>query len=83
MAEAEADHLPASQVVRELMREHVVHRREERGHEASVARKVEAARVCVRAGSGVPSEEIDAEFAARCARAELPSMPGRPRGPQH
>ncbi|MDX6752234.1 antitoxin of toxin-antitoxin stability system [Geminicoccaceae bacterium 1502E] len=69
VAEAEADQLPASQVVRELMREYVARRREERAHHDFLRRKVEAARASMRAGSFVPNEEVEAEFAARRARA--------------
>jgi len=31
--------------------------------------KVERARVFMRAGQGIPNEEVEAEFAARCKRA--------------
>ncbi|MGK9165241.1 antitoxin of toxin-antitoxin stability system [Inquilinus limosus] len=69
MAEAEAAHRPASQVMRELMREFVQRRREEREYDEFLRRKVEIARASMRAGRGRSNEEVEAEFAAR--RAEL------------
>ncbi len=55
VAEAEAAHRPASQVVRELMREFVRRQREERDYETFLRGKVEQSRASMRAGSG-PSE---------------------------
>ncbi len=68
MAEAEASHRPASQVVRELMRDFVRRQREEREHAAFLERKVAVARASVREGRGRSHEEVEAEFAARRAR---------------
>jgi predicted transcriptional regulator len=65
MAEAEAAHRPASQVVRELMREFVQRQREARDYDGFLRRKVEVARASVRAGRGRSSEEVETEFAAR------------------
>jgi predicted transcriptional regulator len=61
MAAAEASHRPASQVVRELMREFV----ERQEHAAFLQRKVDNARLSVRARRGRPYEEVEADFAAR------------------
>jgi len=69
MAEAEATHRPASQVMRELMRDFVQRRREEREYDEFLRRKVEIARASMRAGRGRSNEEVEAEFAA--LRAEL------------
>ncbi|WP_205744471.1 antitoxin of toxin-antitoxin stability system [Dyella sp. M7H15-1] len=69
MAEAEAAHRPASQVLRELMREFVQHQREARNYDEFLRRKVEAGRASMRAGLGRPNEEVEAEFAARRANA--------------
>jgi len=69
MAEAEATHRPASQVMRELMREFVQRRREEREYDDFLRRKVEIARASMRADRGQSNKEVEAEFAAR--RAEL------------
>jgi len=67
VAEAEAAHRPASQVVRELMREFVQRQREAREYDEFLHRKVEAGRISVRAGVGCSNDELEAEFAARRA----------------
>ncbi len=69
MAEVKAAHRPASQVIRELMREFVRRQREARDYDAFLLRKVEAARAQKRKGQHFSNEEVEAEFAAR--RAEL------------
>ena len=69
LAEAEAAHRPASQIVRELMREFVQRQREARAYDAFLRKKVEAARSSVRAGRGRSNDEVEAGFATR--RAEL------------
>ncbi len=69
MAEAEASHRPASQVLRELMREFVDRQRQAREYDAFVGRKVEAGRASMRAGVGRSNEEVEAKFAARRASA--------------
>lgn len=65
MAEAEASHRPASQVVRELMREFVERQREARDYDEFLRRKVEAGRASMKAGLGRPNDAVEAEFAAR------------------
>ncbi|WP_347909995.1 antitoxin of toxin-antitoxin stability system [Pseudomonas grandcourensis] len=72
MAEAEAAHRPASQIVREMMRQFVQTQRESREYEAFLQRKVDTARVSMRAGDGLTNDEVEAEFAARRRRAKLP-----------
>ena len=69
MAAAEALHRPASQIVRELMRDFVQRQRDEQAYDALLQGKVDAARGSVRAGRGVPNETVEAEFAARRGRA--------------
>ena len=69
MAEAEASHRPASQVLRELMREFVERQRQAREYDAFLASKVEAGRVSMRAGVGRSNDEVAAKFAARRASA--------------
>lgn len=71
MAEAEASHRPASQIVREMMRQFVQTQRESREYEAFLQRKVDKARISMRAGDGLTNEEVEAEFTARRARAAL------------
>ena len=69
MAAAEAAHRPASQVLRELMREFLQRQRETREYNEFLHRKVELARAQAHAGRSYSNEEVEAEFAAR--RAEL------------
>ncbi|MDI6746089.1 MAG: antitoxin of toxin-antitoxin stability system [Rhodocyclaceae bacterium] len=70
MAEAQASHRPASQVLRELMREFVERQRAAREYDQYFQRKVDAGRASMRAGRGRSSEEVEAEFAARRAAAK-------------
>lgn len=67
MAEAEAAHRPASQVVRELMREYVQRQRAAREYEEFLRSKVEVARASMHAGHGQDNDEVELEFAARRA----------------
>ncbi|RON02902.1 CopG family ribbon-helix-helix protein [Pseudomonas brassicacearum] len=69
MAEAEASHRPASQIVREMMRQFVQTQRESREYEAFLQRKVDIARVSMRAGEGLTNDEVEAEFAVRRTQA--------------
>jgi hypothetical protein len=69
IAEAEAAHRPASQVVRELMREYVRARREARDYDAFLERKVAIARDERNRGLGNSNDEVEAAFAARRAAA--------------
>jgi len=68
MAEAQALDRPASQVVRDLMREFVRRQCEAREHEAFVRRKVDAGRKDMRAGRGRANAEVESDNAARRAR---------------
>ena len=65
VAEAQAAHRPASQVVRDLMREYVQQQRKSREYDEFLARKVEAGRASMRAGIGKSNDEVEALFAAR------------------
>lgn len=67
MAEAEAAHRPASQPVRELMRDYVQRQTEARDYKAFVHRKVELARRSMRAGIGRSNDEVSADLAAKRA----------------
>ena len=69
MAEADAAHRPASQVVRELMREFVQRQREARTYDAFLRRKADVARSSMRADRGKSNDEVEAAFAARRAKA--------------
>ncbi|KJZ33425.1 MULTISPECIES: hypothetical protein [Pseudomonas] len=69
MAEAEASHRPASQIVRDMMRQYVQTQRESREYEAFLQRKVDSARISMQAGEGLSNDEVEAQFAARRAQA--------------
>ncbi len=69
MAEAKADHRPASQVMRELMREYIKRQKEAREYEEFLRRKVDAGRASMLSGQGVANDDVEAAFAAR--RAEV------------
>jgi predicted transcriptional regulator len=69
MAEAEAAHRPASQVVRDLMRDFIQRQREAREYDSFLRQKVDVARASVRAGRGRSNEEVEGDAAAR--RADL------------
>jgi predicted transcriptional regulator len=73
MAEAEASHRPASQVVRELMREFIERQRQAREVDAFLRAKVDAARAQIASGQVANSADVEARFAARraalCAKA--------------
>jgi predicted transcriptional regulator len=71
MAEAEAAHRPASQIVREMMRQFVQTQRESREYDAFLQRKVDIARASMHTGDGLTSDEVESEFAARRRRATL------------
>ena len=70
MAEADAAHRPASQIMRDMMRQYVQTQREAREYEAFLQRKVEIARESVRAGDGLNNEDVEAAFAAKRRQAE-------------
>ncbi len=70
IAEAKAADRPASQVLRELMREFIQRQREAREYDAFLQRKIETARASMNSGQGRPDSEVEAEFAARRAHAE-------------
>lgn len=67
MAAAEASHRPASQVVRELMRDYIRREQARKDHADLLARKVAAARRSVAAGQGRDQDSVEADFAARRA----------------
>lgn len=69
MAEAQACHRPASQIIREMMRDFVQKQHESREYEAFLQQKIKLARASVEAQRGHSHEDIEAEFAARRATA--------------
>jgi len=74
MAEAEASHRPASQVVRDLMREFVERQRKAREYDAFLRAKVDTARAQIASGQVASSADVEARFDAR--RAALRSKAG-------
>lgn len=68
MAEVEAIHRPASQVVREFMREFVKHQRQAREYDEFLHHKVEVSRASMRAGLGQSNDEVETKFAVRRAK---------------
>jgi predicted transcriptional regulator len=67
MAEAEASHRPASQVVRELMREFIERQRQAREYDAFLRAKLDVARAQIASGQVASSADVEARFAARRA----------------
>jgi hypothetical protein len=68
LAEAEAAHRGASDVIQELMRDFVGRQQEARAYEAFVRAKVEKAFLSAKAGLGRSHDEVEADFAARRVR---------------
>jgi predicted transcriptional regulator len=67
MAAAEATHRPASQVMRELMRDFVARQQAEDDHRVFVERKVARALRSAHAGEGRSNDAVAADFAERRA----------------
>lgn len=65
MAVAEANHRPASQIMRELMREYVQRERQSLNYQAFLEAKVEKARESISNNQGRTQEEVSADFAIR------------------
>ena len=70
IAEAQAADRPASQILRELMRDFVKQQRQARDYDAFLEKKVEIARTSLLEGKGLGNEEVEAIFAARRAAAD-------------
>ena len=68
MAEAESIHRPASQILRELMRDFVQRQRDSREYDTFLHKKVDMAREQIRDGEHSTSEDVEARFAARRAQ---------------
>lgn len=74
MAEAQASHNPASQILRELMREFLQRQRQAREYDEFLRGKEADAREQVRAGDYATADDVEARSAAR--RAQLLSKAG-------
>lgn len=68
MAEAEASHRPASQILREMMRDFVQRQRESREYDAHLQGKVMRARSEIAAGQCASADAVEARAAERRAR---------------
>ena len=68
MNEAHASHRPASQILRELMREFVERQRQAREYDEFLALKVQPARTSMQAGVGISNDDVEAQFAVRRAQ---------------
>ena len=67
MAEADFIHRPASQILRDLMREFIQTQREARNYDEFLKQKVEASRVSMHAEIGHSNEVVEFLFANRRA----------------
>lgn len=65
IAEAAGEDRPASQVVRELMRDYIDRRRQAREYADYLRSKVELGRASMQAGDGRPNDDVESAFAAR------------------
>ncbi len=65
MAEADASHRPASQILRELMREFVRRQRDAREYDEFLRGKVTDAREQISTGAYASAEDVEARFTAR------------------
>jgi predicted transcriptional regulator len=65
MAEAEAAHRPASQILRDLMREFIQRQKNAREYEEFLRQKVELARDQIHSGLVISNNEVEADFSAR------------------
>ena len=68
IAAARASDRPASQVIRELMREYIRRQSESQAYDVYLAQKVERGRQSIRSGEGVDNEEVERLFAEQRAR---------------
>ncbi|MFH8133459.1 CopG family ribbon-helix-helix protein [Pantoea osteomyelitidis] len=68
IAAAKASHRPASQVMRELMREYIQRQEDSQAYDEYVAQKVERGRQSIRSGAGMDNEDVKKLFAERRAK---------------
>lgn len=67
MEAAASDDRPASQVVRELMRDYIEKKHQARDYDAFLRQKIAAAQKSMQMGQGRSNEDVEADFAARRA----------------
>lgn len=68
VAAAKAAHRPASQVMRELMREYIQREEQKQAYDVYLAQKVENGRQNIHEGRSLSDDEVEAQFAARRAK---------------
>lgn len=68
VAAAKAAHRPASQVMRELMREYIQREEQKQAYDVYLAQKVENGRQNIHEGRSLSNDEVEAQFAARRAK---------------
>ncbi|SER13026.1 hypothetical protein SAMN05216522_11212 [Rosenbergiella nectarea] len=69
IAAAKASDRPASQVIRELMREYIRRQSESKAYDAFLEQKVERGRQSIMLDKGMDNEEVERLFVERRARA--------------
>ncbi|WP_241568996.1 antitoxin of toxin-antitoxin stability system [Rosenbergiella collisarenosi] len=69
IAAAKASDRPASQIIRELMREYIRRQSENQAYDTYLEQKVEKGRQAIRSSEGVDNEEVERLFAERRATA--------------
>ncbi|MGY2489800.1 antitoxin of toxin-antitoxin stability system [Cupriavidus sp. CP313] len=67
IAEAAAEGLTTSQIAEALVREYLARRQQARDDEVLFQQMVEEGRASMRAGIGIPNEQVEAESAEWCA----------------
>lgn len=65
IAEAALEERSASKIMSDLIRDYIQKRHEDRSYEEYLQRKVDAARVSVSEGNGIPNDEVERIFSAR------------------
>jgi len=68
VAAAKAAHRPASQVMRELMREYIQREEQKQAYDVYLAQKVENGRQNIHEGRSLSNDEVEVQFAARRAK---------------
>lgn len=65
MAETAEEHRPASQVMRELMRDYIEKRRKAREYDEYLHSKVNAGRASMKVGRGLSNDNVEEKFSVK------------------